>query len=65
MRVIAFITHENVIKKVLKHLGLWDIKRNPQPFANVPPIDVFPAYNKQPGPSADDSIKDLHYPAKA
>ncbi len=65
MRVIAFIEHENVVKKILKHLGLLDIKRNLQPFANVPPIDVFPAYSEQPGPSDDDSIKDLDYLEKA
>ena len=39
MRVIAFIEDEDVIKKILKHLGLWDIKRKPQPLANVyPPL---------------------------
>ncbi len=26
MRVISFIEDEEVIKKILKHLGLWDIK---------------------------------------
>ena len=26
MRVIAFIKDENVIKKILKHLGLWEVK---------------------------------------
>ena len=25
--------------------------------ANAPPIDVFPAYDKQPGPSTDDYIR--------
>jgi hypothetical protein len=48
------------IKKILKHLDLWDVKRKPRPMANVypplegPPIDVFPAYDEQPGPSTDD-----------
>ena len=41
-------------KKILKHLGLWDVKRKPRPVANAPPIDVFPAYDEQPEPSADD-----------
>jgi hypothetical protein len=39
MRVIAFIEDPDVIKKILKHLGLWDVKRKPQPVANVyPPV---------------------------
>ena len=54
MRVIAFIEDEDVIKKILKHLGLWEVKRKPLPRANAPPVDVFPAYDDQPGPCADD-----------
>ncbi len=52
-------------KKILKHLGLWAVKRKPQPVANAPPIDVFPAYDEQPGPSSDDYIRDPEYPAEA
>jgi hypothetical protein len=31
-------------QKILKHLGLWDIKRKPSPVANAPPIipDSYP-----------------------
>ena len=47
MRVIAFIEDEDVIKKILKHLGLWEVKRKPRPRANAPPIDVFPVYDDQ------------------
>lgn len=40
MRVIAFIENEDVIKKNLKHLGLWEVKRKPMPRANVyPPLE--------------------------
>jgi hypothetical protein len=40
MRVIAFIEDEDVIKKILKHLGLWEVKRKPLPRANVyPPLE--------------------------
>jgi len=28
---LAFIEDEEVIKKILKHLGLWDIKARPPP----------------------------------
>ena len=31
MKVISFIEDEEVIKKILKHLGLWDIKTRPPP----------------------------------
>ncbi len=65
MRVIAFIEAPDLIKKILKHLGLWDVKRKPRPVANAPPIDVFPAYAEKPGPSADDYICDPQYPADA
>jgi HrpA-like RNA helicase len=58
MRVIAFIEDSAVIKKILKHLDLWEIKRKPRPIANAPPIEVFPAYDEQPVPSVDDYIID-------
>ncbi len=35
MRIIAFIEDEEVIKKILKHLGLWKIKARPPPRAIV------------------------------
>jgi len=65
MRVIAFIENEDVIKKILKHLGLWAVKRKPMPRANAPPIDIFPAYEDHPVPSADDYIRDPQYPLDA
>ena len=65
MRVIAFIEHEDVIKKILKHLDLWGIKRKPMPVANAPPIDVFPVYDDPPGTIADDYIIVPDSPAEA
>ena len=65
MRVISVIEEPDVMKMILKHLSLWDVKRKPQPVANAPPIDVFHAYDQQPGPSADDYIRDPDYPAEA
>ena len=38
MKVISVIEDENVIKKILKHLGLWDQKARPPPKANSPPM---------------------------
>jgi len=65
MRVIAFIENPDVIKKILSHFGLWNVKRKPRPLANAPPINVFPAYDDSPGPGADDYIIDPEYPAEA
>jgi len=31
MRILAFIEGEGVIQKILKHLGLWDLKVRPLP----------------------------------
>jgi hypothetical protein len=33
MRAVAFIEDDDVIKKILKHLGLWEVKRKPRPKA--------------------------------
>ena len=41
------------------------MKRKPRLTVNAPPIDVFPAYDEQPGPNTDDYISDPDYPAKA
>jgi len=42
MRIIAFIEDEQLVKKILKHLGLWDVKRKPTPRANPPEADLKP-----------------------
>lgn len=65
MRVIAFIEDKDVIKKILEHLDLWDVKRKPPPTANAPPIDIFPAYDRSPAPTADDYLTDPDYPIEA
>jgi hypothetical protein len=36
MKVISVIEDEDVIKKILKHLGLWELKPRPPPKAIVP-----------------------------
>ena len=61
MRVIAFIENEDVIKKILKYLDLWDVKRKPRPTANATPI--IPDLN--PIPSVDDYLIDPDYPVEA
>jgi len=41
MRILAFIEDEDVIKKILKHLGMWAIKARPPPKgANGPQLNI-------------------------
>jgi hypothetical protein len=37
MRFLSFIEDREVIKAILKHLGLWLVKSRPIPKANAPP----------------------------
>ena len=41
MEIISFIEDEQLVKKILKHLNLWDVKRKPPLRANVvhPPLE--------------------------
>jgi hypothetical protein len=41
MKVISFIENPDVIKKILKHLGLWLVKPTPPPRANCPPSEPY------------------------
>jgi len=40
MRIFAFIEDEEVIEKILKHLGLWDIKVRPPPKVKAPSLTI-------------------------
>ena len=53
MRIIAFIEDEQLVKKILKNLDLWDVKRKPPPCANGPPPEAFIIYDQSSAPSAD------------
>jgi hypothetical protein len=55
MQVIAFIEDSDVIKKILKHLRLWHVKRKPPPKAHGPPTEAVIIYDDSPTPGADDS----------
>ncbi len=58
MRIISWIEDEEVIKKILKHLGLWLPKRSPPPKANAPPKAVLIDYLDSQTPSAEDYLID-------
>jgi hypothetical protein len=62
MRIIAFIEDEQFVKKILKHLALWDVKRKPPPCANGPPPEAIIIYDESSSPSADDYMIDADYP---
>ena len=56
MKIISFIEDQQLVKKILKHLRLWDIKRKPAPRANDPPTEAFIIYDESSSPSADDYL---------
>ena len=56
MRVISVIEDEEVIKKILKHLGLWDQKVRPPPKVTGP--------QRTPEYSIDYSTSQLPAPAR-
>jgi hypothetical protein len=40
MRIPAFIEDEEVIEKILKHLGLWDLKIRPSPKVKLSSVTI-------------------------
>jgi hypothetical protein len=40
MRILTFIEDEEVIEKMLKLLGLWDLKFRPSPKVKVPAVTI-------------------------
>ncbi len=42
MKILSFIEDPEIIKKILKHLDLWDLKSKPLPRANALPNNIEP-----------------------
>ncbi len=61
MKIISMIDDSEIIKKILNHLGLWDVKRKPPPRANGPPTEAIIVYDESSSPSADDYIIDVDH----
>ncbi len=64
MKIISFIEDEEVISKILKHLGLWEVKQRPPPRANAPP-KIYIDYTDSQIPSHEDDLslyRDADYP---
>jgi hypothetical protein len=62
MRVIAVIEEQEVIRKILTHLGLWPIKARPRPVAHAPPEMAAAPFDDGSAPIADDYLTDPLYP---
>ena len=50
MKIIAFIEDGDVIKKILKHVGLWQVKRI------APPLQLLISYDALPASCVDDYL---------
>jgi len=66
IKVNSVIEDEEVIKKILKHLGMWDIKAIPPPKANATPPDFHIDYSDSQVPPCEDCLfHDPEYPIEA
>jgi hypothetical protein len=63
MRIIAIIEQEQIVKKILKHVGLWDVQKRPPPKANSPP--GLPAIDYVDIQYSDENHCDPDYPFEA
>ena len=62
MKVISVIEDEDVIKKILKHLGLWDVKTRPPPKREKSTETTMDYSVSQLPPSGDHLYFDVQYP---
>jgi hypothetical protein len=64
MKIISFIEDEDVISKILKHLGLWEVKQRPPSRAKAPPRNIHIDYTARPGATTSYVTNDLCIAAK-
>ena len=62
MRIISFIEDREVIKTILKHLGLWLVKSRPTPKAHAPPAGYIRDHFAQLPMNDDHLYRDPDYP---
>jgi len=55
MRIISFIEDQEVIKTILKHLGIWLVRSRPPPPIHAPPL-TYPTADSSHPPSPNDSF---------
>ena len=58
IRIISFIEDGQLVKKILEHLDLWDVKRKPPPRANGPPSGTVIIFDECSSPGANGYIID-------
>ena len=56
--IMAFIEDQEVIKNILKHLDLWNVKAQPPPKADPPPHNIEPHsdYSESQLPPSSDAL---------
>jgi len=64
MKIIAFIKQADVIKKILKHVGLWDAQKRPPPRAGPTSQELQTDYSETQVSYSGDNI-DPDYPFEA
>jgi len=70
MKILSFIEAPGLIEKILKHLGLWEVKPRPPPQAKTPQMNIHVDYvyfyksrkDSQLPPSEDHLYFDVEYP---
>ena len=63
MKIISLIDDAEIIKKILKHLDLWEVRQRPPPRANSPPLNIHIDYADSQIPSYEDDLYcDPDYP---
>jgi hypothetical protein len=62
MRIISFIEDRELIKTILKHLGLWVVKSRPIPKAHALPAGDIMDHSSQLPIKGDHLYRDPEYP---
>ena len=63
MRVISVIEDDKVIKKIVKHLGLWEVKKRLPPKTKVPPLTIHTDHSDSQVPLCEHYLYcDPYYP---
>ena len=64
MRILSFIEDPEIVNKILKHLGLWEVEARPPPKrANAPQPEIHTDYSHSQVPLSEDHLYcDPDYP---
>jgi hypothetical protein len=62
MKIITFIEREEIIEKILKHLGLWHVKTRPPPRIHSPPAELYADYSDSQIPHRDNNQTSVSHP---